>query len=69
MLQQQQLILVYLLDKLEISSDEIQAFAAAIEDSKDPVAETAPTEEKPTELTSLSVSSTEYPPHAAICGG
>jgi hypothetical protein len=69
MLQQQQLILVYLLDKLEISSDEIQAFAAAIEDSKDPVAETAPTEEKPTELTSLSVSSTESPPHAAIFGG
>jgi hypothetical protein len=69
MLQQQQLILVYLLDKLEISSEELQAFAAAIEDSKDPAAEETPEEGANPSLTSLSVNTTEYPPHAAIFGG
>jgi ATP-dependent Clp protease ATP-binding subunit ClpA len=69
MLQQQQLIIVYLLEKLEISSEELQAFAAAIEDSKDPAAEETPAEEANPSLTSLSVNTTEYPPHAAIFGG
>jgi hypothetical protein len=69
MLQQQQLIIVYLLEKLEISAEEIQAFAAAIEESKDTPTEQGPPAGATTPLTTLSVSTTEYPPHAAIFGG
>lgn len=66
MIQQQQLILVYLLEKLEISADELQAFAAAVEDSEDaPVRE----QEEVKSETATATSDSGYPAHAAIFGG
>lgn len=69
MLQQQQLIIVYLLEKFDISTEEIQEFAAAVEASEivpegveQPAAEEAAT-------TATSVTTSGYPAHAAIFGG